>query len=57
MTGPLAYCQVDDIAATLQQLLDAGAETQQAIKNVGGGRLIASIKDADNNVTGLVQMS
>jgi predicted enzyme related to lactoylglutathione lyase len=55
MAGPLGYWQVDDIAATLQQLLDAGAETQQEIKDVGGGKLVAWVKDADNNATGLMQ--
>jgi hypothetical protein len=34
---------------------DAGAEAQQAIKDVGGGKLIASVKDADGNIIGLIQ--
>jgi predicted enzyme related to lactoylglutathione lyase len=55
MTGPVGYVQVDDIEASLELLLEAGAETQQAIRDVGGGKLIASVKDADGNVTGLVQ--
>ena len=32
-----------------------GTEEQQAIRDVGGGKLIASVKDADGNVTGLAQ--
>jgi hypothetical protein len=28
---------------------------QQELKDVGGGKLIASVKDADGNVIGLVQ--
>jgi predicted enzyme related to lactoylglutathione lyase len=55
MTGPVCYWEVDDIQQSLELLIDAGAETQQAIKDVGGGKLIASVKDADGNVTGLVQ--
>jgi predicted enzyme related to lactoylglutathione lyase len=55
MTGPVGYWHVDDITATLKQLLDAGAETQQPISDVGGGRRIASVKDADGNVIGLIQ--
>jgi predicted enzyme related to lactoylglutathione lyase len=55
MTGPLAYWHVDDIEESLQALLDAGAEAQQEIKDVGGGKLIASVKDADGNVIGLIQ--
>jgi len=55
MTGPIGYWQVDDIKANLQTLLDAGAELQQAIKDVGGGKLMAWVKDADGNVIGLLQ--
>lgn len=55
MTGPIGYWHVDDIAETLKQLLDAGAETQQAISDVGGGKLIAWVRDADGNIIGLIQ--
>ena len=55
LTGPLGYWEVDDIEKSLELLLAAGAEQQQATKDVGGGKLIASVKDVDGNVTGLVQ--
>jgi predicted enzyme related to lactoylglutathione lyase len=55
MSAPVAYMEVDDIQRRLDQLLDAGAEAQQPITDVGGGKLIASVKDADGNVTGLAQ--
>src|SRR5712692_7511825 len=55
MTGPVGYWHVDDIKESLTLLLDAGAEPQQAITDVGGGKLTASVKDADGNVIGLVQ--
>ena len=55
MTGPLAYWHVDDIERSLKALLDTGAEAQQEVKDVGGGKLIASVKDADGNVIGLLQ--
>ena len=55
MTGPIAYYHVSDIKTSLQLLLDAGAQPQQALRDVGGGKLIASVKDADNNVIGLIQ--
>ena len=55
MTAPLGYWHVDDIEAALARLIDSGAEVQQAITDVGGGRLIAAVKDADGNVTGLLQ--
>ncbi len=55
MTGPLGYWQVEDIATALDALVGAGATVQQAITDVGGGKRIASVRDADGNVTGLVQ--
>ncbi len=36
------------------RLLEAGAETLQ-VQDVGGGRLIASVKDTDGNLVGLLQ--
>ena len=53
--GMTAFYHVDDIKNSLQILVDAGAEIIQDIKNVGGGRLIASVKDKDNNIIGLIQ--
>lgn len=55
ITGPVGYWHVDDIEGRLKQLLDAGAEALQAISDVGGGKLIASVKDADGNIIGLIQ--
>ena len=55
MTGPVGYWQVNDIQTSLRQLLEAGAQAQQEVQDVGGGKLIASVKDADGNVTGLLQ--
>ncbi len=55
MTGPVGYCHVSDIRRTLQLLLDAGAQAQQEVTDVGGGKLIATVKDADDNVIGLLQ--
>jgi len=53
--GMTAFYHVDDIGSSLQILVDSGAEIIQNIKNVGGGRLIASAKDKDNNIIGLIQ--
>jgi predicted enzyme related to lactoylglutathione lyase len=55
MTGPIGYWHVDDVRKSLKALLSAGAVVQQDVKDVGGGKLIASVKDADGNVTGLIQ--
>ena len=54
MTGPVCFWHVDDITKSLKALLDAGAEAQQEVRDVGGGKLIASVKDADGNVIGLI---
>src|SRR5262245_43904042 len=54
--GVTAYHHVDDIRQTLQALVDAGAQLQQDVKDVGGGTLIATVKDADGNIIGLRQM-
>jgi predicted enzyme related to lactoylglutathione lyase len=53
--GMTAYYHVDDIQKSLQSLLDAGAKQVQEIKDVGGGRLIASVKDENGNIIGLIQ--
>lgn len=36
-------------------LVAGGAEVQQPATDVGGGKLIATVKDADGNVLGLAQ--
>ena len=53
--GMTGYYHVDDIKESLQLLLDAGAEVQQEIKDVGGGKLIAAVRDPDGNIIGLSQ--
>jgi predicted enzyme related to lactoylglutathione lyase len=55
MTGPVGYWHVDDIRTSLNTLLDAGGVVHQEIRDVGGGRLVATMKDADGNVIGLLQ--
>ena len=56
MTGPVGYYHVNDIRKSLQTLLDAGAHVQQEVKDVGGGKLIAWVKDAGGNIIGLIQL-
>jgi predicted enzyme related to lactoylglutathione lyase len=45
MTGPVNYWRVDDINEALATLVD----------DVGGGRQIATVRDADGNPIGLLQ--
>ena len=54
-SAPVAYFRVDDIGAALQGLLEAGATPQQDVRDVGGGKHIASVTDADGNTIALVQ--
>ncbi len=54
-TGPVAYYLVDDIKQSLEHLLNAGAQALDDVKDVGGGKLIASVKDPDGNTIGLTQ--
>lgn len=54
-SGPVAYWEVADIRASLRQLLDTGAQADQDVRDVGGGRLIATVRDADGNTLGLMQ--
>jgi len=56
LTGPVGYWEVEDINASLKLLLDAGATTVQEVSDVGGGKLVASVKDADDNMIGLMQL-
>ena len=55
MTGPLGYFQVSDIRNCLKSLVEAGAQVDQQARDVGGGRLVASVMDADGNTIGLFQ--
>lgn len=53
--GATPFWHVDDIQARFDALIGAGAEQVEAIHDVGGGRLVASVKDADGNTIGLLQ--
>lgn len=57
LRGAVGYVPVEDIRDRLRALVDAGAQLQEDVHDVGGGRLIASVRDADGNVTGLMQSS
>lgn len=57
LSGPVAYWPVDDIAARLAALVDTGAQEQQPVTDVGGGASIATVKDGDGNVVGLIGLS
>lgn len=56
MAGPVSYYQVSDIRETLQALQEEGARIIQDAKDVGGGKLIASLIDTEDNVIGFIQL-
>ncbi|NEW29080.1 VOC family protein [Nocardia cyriacigeorgica] len=55
MTSPVAYWHVDDIDTKLGELVAAGATVKEPAREVGGGRVVASVTDVDGNVLGLIQ--
>lgn len=55
MTGPVGYWHVSDAKATFDALVAAGAEPNEEPRDVGGGKLVGSVKDANGNVIGLSQ--
>jgi predicted enzyme related to lactoylglutathione lyase len=55
LTGPTPYFDVSDIRGTLKSLVEAGAQVHQEARDVGGGLLVATVKDKDGNITGLRQ--
>jgi predicted enzyme related to lactoylglutathione lyase len=55
MTSPVAYWHVADIEAKLAEVTAAGATVKEAVRDVGGGRLVATVTDPDGNVLGLLQ--
>jgi predicted enzyme related to lactoylglutathione lyase len=55
MTSPVAYWHVPDIEAKLAEVTAAGATVKEPARDVGGGRLVATVTDPDGNVLGLLQ--
>ncbi len=57
MVSPVAYWAVADIDAKLAEVTSAGATLKESPRDVGNGRLVATVTDPDGNVLGLVQDS
>src|SRR4029078_1572091 len=55
MTSPVAYWEGADIEAELGEGTAAGATVKDPVRDVGGGRLVATVTDPDGNVLGLLQ--
>jgi predicted enzyme related to lactoylglutathione lyase len=55
MTTAVAYWKVADIEKKLAEVTAAGATLKEPARDVGGGRLVATVTDPDGNVLGVVQ--
>ncbi len=55
MASPVPYWHVPDIEAKLAEVTAAGATVKEPPRDVGGGRLVATVTDPDGNVLGLLQ--
>jgi predicted enzyme related to lactoylglutathione lyase len=55
MTAPVPYWHVPDIEAKLAEVTATGAAVKEPVRDVGGGRLVATVTDPDGNVLGLLQ--
>jgi predicted enzyme related to lactoylglutathione lyase len=55
MTAPVTYWEVPDIEAKLAEVTAAGATLKEPVRDVGGGRRVATVTDLDGNVLGLLQ--
>lgn len=53
--GGLAYWTVDDIAASVKALVDAGGTVVQDPKDVANGLLVASVREPNGSIVGLRQ--
>ena len=54
-SGPVSYWHVADIEAKLAEVTAAGATVKDPPRDVGGGRLVATVTDPDGNVLGMLQ--
>jgi predicted enzyme related to lactoylglutathione lyase len=55
MTCTLGYYHVDDLKVSLQLIVSAGGKILQEVRDVGRGKLVASVQDAEGNPIGLIQ--
>ncbi len=53
--GPIEYVDVEDIKSSVEAMKEAGGVIVKDVVEVGGGLLIAQVKDADGNVVGFRQ--
>jgi predicted enzyme related to lactoylglutathione lyase len=54
-TGPVTFWPVENIKETVEKLVNGGGTVVEEPHDVGGGRQVATVKDADGNLTGFMQ--
>ena len=55
MSSPVTFWEVPDIEAQVAAAIAAGGTLKEAARDVGGGRLVATVTDPDGNDLGLLQ--
>lgn len=53
--GPVAYWGVDDARKSFERWLSLGAEKVSEVREVGGGILVATLRDPFGNVLGIIE--
>lgn len=53
--GAVGYWHTDDIEQSIKRLAADGAVVTQPVKDVGEGRRVATVRDVDGNLIGLIQ--
>lgn len=52
----IAYIESNDIEASILQVQSAGGQVESEPRNVGGGLLVAKVRDSDGNMLGFRQL-
>ena len=52
---PISYWQVKNIAEASAQLVASGATVHREAKDVGGGMMMATFKDPNGNIFGIIE--
>lgn len=54
LTYPVTYWHVGDVRASVAQLVDSGAEVHGEPRDVGGGMMMATFKDRNGSIFGII---
>src|SRR5439155_2582807 len=53
--GAVAYWGVENAEAAFQRIIELGATVHEAVRDVGGGIKVATVKDPFGNVFGIIE--